>query len=441
MVFLLAFSATAVVNIGFAGVSSGLQAYMFIGTLWLMKELPAFYKVSRSEFSPYFSRSTLDLRLFLCAVLLSLLMPIWINGGLSVANPEFGYATQEKPLQFSMTHVTQTLYLIYGVLITILVAYKNSKPQECIRSIRIFLISAIFVSLWGFLQLICYHLDVPYPAAVFNSSATESAQGYLEELEDLQLKRISSVTTEPSMFAQCLLVAAVFIIVALTCRLPLISRAWDRTAAGLILVALLISTSSTAYLGLALVALLCVMVLWYRRIVRGKHILLFSTLVGLVTYALASSSASREMLDSQLFSKTETYSAMARLNSILLARDYFLNYPILGLGWGSVASHDLVFKLLANTGLLGFVTFAIVLGRPIVRLWPSKQTIDVKEPDQLRWAVGLFIALVTLVATNIGTGFAFAFGHFWFILGLAIAAASWPTAPQSTGSQLMSAQA
>jgi len=118
--------------------------------------------------------------------------------------------------------------------------------------------------------------------------------------------------------------------------------------------------------------------------------------------------------------KGESYSALERVNSVLLARDYFVQYPILGLGWGSVTSHDLVFKLLSNTGIGGLVAFSLFLTTSLVRLWRSAHTG--RRPDLLKtlWPVCLLTTMLILILTNVAGDFAFTYGHAWFVFGLAI---------------------
>src|SRR6267154_2736259 len=80
MVFSLPFSATAVANVGFMSATSGVQATILFGSLWMLKEGPNALKKSGLWQSPQMRTSVRQLRLFLCAVVLSLAMPWWIHG-------------------------------------------------------------------------------------------------------------------------------------------------------------------------------------------------------------------------------------------------------------------------------------------------------------------------------------------------------------------------
>jgi O-antigen ligase len=421
MVFSLPFSATAIANIGFMGARSGVQATILFGSLWMIKEGGKALKKSRSWQSPEMRISVRQLRLFMFAALLSLIMPLWINGGLTIYCPDL-LCNETPPLTFGLRHITQSLYLAYGLIVTIFIAVRNSNPEEFKKSVRVFLISAIFASSWGFLQWYCNDVGIPYPAFIFNTSATESAMGYMQELGDLGVARISSVSTEPSMLAQFMLLALVFAIFAVFGQRTVISKFWDRVALIVSVLILLLTTSSTAYIGLAILLPVSLLGLWYlgRLGVKPLGIIGFVLLLLYVTYAR--SQLIQELADRMIFSKSEDYSGIGRLNSVLLALGYFRAYPILGIGWGSASSYDLIVKLLSNTGILGLVTFAIFIGTVFSRLWKSMKPRAVTQPSERTfWACCFLVAIFMLIVTNELSGFAFVYGHLWFIFGMALA--------------------
>src|SRR6266571_5597377 len=120
-IFFLPFSATAVVNIELSGSVSGVQATMFFGALWMARELPNFWRAPRQE---KLRTSTSQLWVFFIVVLTSLIMPLWINGAMSIESPLLT-DPGSTPLQLTFRHFTQTVYLTYGVLMTILIGFRN----------------------------------------------------------------------------------------------------------------------------------------------------------------------------------------------------------------------------------------------------------------------------------------------------------------------------
>jgi len=158
----------------------------------------------------------------------------------------------------------------------------------------------------------------------------------------------------------------------------------------------------------------------YLRIRRGQYIIVLLLFVGLLFFAYTGFSSVQGLVESMIIGKGESYSALARLNSVLLARDYFLQYPILGLGWGSVTSSDLVFKLLSNTGLAGLFVFSLFVATALTRLWRASRIGEGNPLEKKLWPVCLLGALLILLFTNVAGGFAFTYGHVWFVFGLAI---------------------
>jgi O-Antigen ligase len=421
MVFSLPFSATAVANLGFMGASSGVQAAIVFGSLWIVAEGPKILKQSGLWQSKKIKVSVRQLRIFILVVVLSLIMPLWIHGRVTVDCPDL-LCNESAPLTFSFRHITQTIYLAYGIIIMVLIAARNVYIQQFRKSIRVFLISAICVSFWGMLQWYCYHAGISYPAFIFNSSKTESALGYLQELGDLGIPRISSVATEPSMLAQFTLIALVFAIFAVFTDRVLISKFWDRIALAALVLILLLTTSSTAYIGLAILLPVSLVGLWYLGRLGAKP--LAAIALGLLVLFLlyARSQLIQAVAAQMIFSKAEDYSGIGRLNSVLLAFNYFRSYPLLGIGWGSATSYDLIVKLLSNTGILGLFTFAVFITTVFSRLWKSmKPRIPQKISERTYWACCLLVASFMLIFTNELTGFAFVYGHLWFILGMALA--------------------
>ena len=429
MVFFLPFSATAVVNVGSGDAASGVQATIFFGALWMAREFPKFLSSRDSQTGQNLRQPANHLRWFVLIALLSLIMPIWINGRVYIDDPEFSNGlSNSEPLLLRFRNITQLGYLLYGVLLAILVAFRNSDLRQLVRSIRIFLISAIFVSLWGCMQFACSVLNLTYPAYIFNTNATGSALGYLETLEDIGITRVSSVATEPSIFAACMLVALVLALFAVSRNHPVISRGWDRLTVAIIVVALLISTSTIAYVGLILVSVVYLFCLLHLKVIRRKHVITLLTIATLIGLTVVLFSPAQDIVSSLILGKGESYSGIGRAYSIALAAQYFFQYPILGLGWGSVTSHDLIFKLLSNTGLVGFSAFSFFLISLMRRLWQGTKTISVLNPEWQWWSTCLLGACLIMIFTNVTTGFDFVYEHLWFLLGLAMSVPALNTA-------------
>jgi hypothetical protein len=201
------------------------------------------------------------------------------------------------------------------------------------------------------------------------------------------------------------------------------SRRVDRWCFCLFLATFLLTTSTAAYAILIVAPVLCLPVISKLgiRIARGAlYSLLGLLILGSITGALYFVSSTVQLvLNAALFTKGESYSSLERLKTILLAWGYFKQYPVFGVGWGSVTSHDLIFFLLANSGFMGLFAFSLVLlgiARPIFR--QMKGTSDRVTLSKAVW----LLSGVLLTASSVLTDFPFVFGFFWIAIAMGIAA-------------------
>lgn len=419
-IFFLPFSASSVVNVGSGDSGSGVQVWLYLAMLlllrWMMTGLFRFeIRIKRD-----LRRPILYLFSFVAACALSLLMPLWIDGRLQIMSPLLtDFST--TPLVFSSKNVTGLLYILIGFAFTVFIANKNTRPEEFRRSASIYLASCTFVAAWGLLQFVLNILDLPYPAMIFNNSITPSAAGYKETMGALEFSRVSSVAVEPSLLVQTLLIGLVFTLPAILGTGYVFGRYKDRAIAFLLVVICLASTSSTGYVGLALLlGIACWALYRSGRLRAGLFVLAGCGGLALVGAYFAFSIV-REVVGSALLNKSGSYSALERAKTIYYALQYFLDYPILGVGWASVTSHDVVALILSNTGIVGFTAFCAFLGVMFSGLFQKSRTILNKcYFDQAPLILSIACAEMLILATI--TGFPGVFGHFWFILAMGIAA-------------------
>jgi hypothetical protein len=424
-VLLIPFSATAVANVDTPEGGSGVQPYIFVGVLWALTEILAMLRRGSMLVPKGRGYSIALLLTFALAALASLVMPVIIDGSLSILSPEL-LSPESTPLRFTWRHITQGLYLLFGITLTLLVAIKNVDPRWRMQTLKASAVAATFVSVWGWLQWFCYQLGVSYPAAIFNNSVTKSAVGYDRVIEDLGVLRVSSVAVEPSMLAQYLLTIFPLLLLSVAQRRTVWSPWFDKVALLLVSSTLLISTSASAYTGLGLALGLTVYALYRLGTLRARHLATIAASLVAAILAFTFSTSVRAWVSEILLTKAATYSGAERVSSVVKAWDYFTQYPLLGVGWGSVTSHDLVVKLLANTGVLGLFAFSLFASYLVVRLRLTGAGMAGSRADQF-WRAGVLISIVTLLALSILTGFDYVFGHVWLVFGLAIAVSSGQT--------------
>lgn len=422
------FSGTAVFNVGGGDNASGVQVWMFFGGLWLLRDLGSRLARGNVSFCRPLLVSAAWLAFFLLIVTMSLVMPSYINGHLQIESPLLTDATR-TPLFFSSRNITSWLYIVFGSLVAVSVAQENRTIEKLEETARVYLISGVFVALWGFVQLGCGFVNVTYPAALFNNSASPAAAGgFATALPDIAFKRMSSVSLEPSILSQVLLTVIPLTIPAVLGCGYLFSRRFDRACFLLLAAALIATTSSSAYIGVLVLILATAGLAVRMRIKDGRAMLKMAGWVGIgipACFVLLYESVPifRTIMDFALFSKATSYSALERLKTVQDAWGYFLQYPVLGVGWGSVTSHDLVFKLLANIGLLGLFSFAALVLSISSELFRSvRSRRDDVALTQMVW----LLSFTMLLFMNAISEFSFVLGHMWLILGIAMGCATLP---------------
>ena len=147
-------------------------------------------------------------------------------------------------------------------------------------------------------------------------------------------------------------------------------------------------------------------------------------LISTIALAYQQSSGVRTFVTTFVLSKPTSDSALERLITTLNAWDYFQQYPILGLGWGSVPSDDLVVFLLANTGVIGLVAFLALIVAVLRRVGGALRAGRAgAAPEWLTFrAAGAGVAFTTVVFLSASARFTYEYAHFWVALGLAIGA-------------------
>lgn len=406
LVFFTPFSASAVVN--FESLPFGLQPFHYLGLLFILRKL---YDISHIQ-KISLVRAQLGLvALLVCFFMAATfsLLPVLYRGELATF------------------HAAQLAYLLFGVIVTLGVVVEVNQNPNLWQVVNTYVASGLFVSLWGVFQWVCFHMGISYPDMIFNSSMSKATNGYLQWIQDANTTRISSVTTEPSLFARYQLT-----VLALMIALP-----QARTGQGqmsqygslvLVIGMVVLSTSTVGYVGLFVILLLAL-------VRHSKRILILSPglVGGLITSFFISSSLRKAVLLMTL-NKAESYSFQERLESVITAYELFLKSPLLGQGWSTVLSYDLVVKLLSNVGVVGLTIYLLfaVTALGFAARWGSRLRSlirvsgEVPEGDlrlvrrDASLVEGLQLAVAITVVVDGVAGFTYVFGHVWILWGLLI---------------------
>ena len=418
-IFFAPFSATSLINSGSGDAGSGFQPGMYFGGLLLLRAAIGVLFRMRVTIPRPIRKPLWLVFVFVAVCGASLMMPFIINGRILVMT--HGLLTSPvEPLYFKSANITYEIGVIYGLCFAAYVARESLDPEGFMRTVRIYLASGIFISLWGIMQGALFIVHLPYPAAVFNNSASPYALGYEKELSTIAVPRVSSVALEASVLATCIVGMLPIVIAAIMGRRRIFGKFIDWTMLVLMLVTLALTTSSTAYLSAGVLALVMAWTLYRYGRLNVLWILGLATLAGLVVAAAVVIPQARVIVQEVLLNKSDSYSALERGTVVLRDAEYFQQYPILGLGWGSAPAHDLTFGLLANTGVIGLSSFVLFIGYMLWRLRKdSASHYESRQP--FRPSYVMFLSILATCSAYVLAGLPGG-PAFWLIVGLGVAA-------------------
>jgi len=422
-VFAIPFTATSLFNTQSGVPLSPLQ---FFGALFIVRHMLT-SKIGRIRKLSYPDHSKLLLILFLGVVILSMIMPLIVDGRLLVSSNQLN-DLYDEPLRLTVHNVKNPFSVIFGVILSICLIQKNNTTEKIRSTMKVYVMAGVFVSLWGYFQFLCNSvLNIGYPAFLFNNAVLESMQGYASQVEvggDLY-SRISSVTHEASIFSKYMLTVLPIMVVSVWLRRPLFSIGRDKAALFILIGVLILTTSATAYFGVVCMLLVTAIILGRLHLIGWRWVTYVGCAGILFALLYSTSPVFQDMADDALILKYESGSALDRTLSIVNSWEYFKQYPVLGVGWAVVTSHSLLTFLLVSTGIVGFAVFFVLISYVIHR---SLQTLGKLNPNggmpggrALVLVAGLVVGLITLVVMGILTGLEFYLGYFYFILSMLIA--------------------
>lgn len=307
-----------------------------------------------------------------------------------------------EPLR--QTHITQGIYLLTSMIFLYHVCANYSKIS-------------LDYAYYGIIILIIYGLYQFAFHAVFGFSGDfitnrdfsenkiigNSGQGVVQasQIFGPPFIRFYSLTGEPSFFA---LTATPFFIFAYAMR--------AKKLAGFIFLALFLSTSSTAILGIGV----GMFVLYYRDsryVLFGVPLVFMSAIV-----AYATVEPFQLLLDRLIFQKLGSESGQIRTDSMVNHLAVVLDGNplrlLFGLGFGTVRSADMLTTLLANTGVIGFLSYSAAMLLPAFFLNGHHLRVPIQAVLWSNWAIAMFSVSE------------YSYLPPWFFTGMAYSLAFWP---------------
>ncbi|WP_339273333.1 hypothetical protein MKY59_19825 [Paenibacillus sp. FSL W8-0426] len=170
--------------------------------------------------------------------------------------------------------------------------------------------------------------------------------------------RMKSLSSEPSTFALTVLPLWIF---AVHIHKPLLHIP--------MLIALILSNSSTAFLGIVLYFIYRI-VRYHLKDRYCQLLIYFFAIVAVLNYKRITT-----IFGFLLFDKLDSISGNERSSSMMLHLDYFAQMPFLnklyGIGFGYVRSTDFFSTLMVNSGIIGFILFSLFFLYPVFKLQRS----------------------------------------------------------------------
>ena len=430
-IFFIPFVASSLVNV--KSISFGLQLPYYLGILWMLKIIFVRLSSKKISFDPTKLDMLISLFIFWAICLISLCMPFFLEDRVAVHYPEDPFVFSN--LRFKRIHITQFLYLTFGVLVTVFVADYVNTRERLYNVLRVLLSSAVFVSLWGLFQFVSFYLGISYPYWLFNNSLSFT-QEFAQTLSGV--KRICSVLPEPSKLASYLLWIFPLFLIFCAFRVWFIYRRRLFLYLGniLIVIALLLSTSTTAYIGILFDLGLIMVYPLGKGILRSKlskdvlfagivlvigGVILGSTIVSSIRFIGGNDIAPfSRALRSALINKVKTRSWDERKTGMLKSLKIFRSSPLLGVGFGSNRSFDLNATLLSNTGILGFLFFWGFIFNLLRRLFKLSKAPYLSLQDRVL-NLAFFFSIISGMFSHVLSNPDVVNLIIWLMFGLAIA--------------------
>jgi hypothetical protein len=307
-----------------------------------------------------------------------------------------------QAFQLGRNNFTQVGYLLINLVFVYSLAHQGVHQRFEIllkdwdRAIICGLCFAVFVSVWQFVSL---YAGLPFPGDFFYSNAGYSRA---DSQTMLGLFRINGPFEEPSTLGYTFTGYLLFSWARYRLRPTALS---GLMIAGCIF-CMLVSTSTTAFIGLLLFLCLAVfdvatgkVSIFPRTLSAAQIVVLAAMFVGVLIgsiVAAANWQAISLILDSVIFNKTESTSFQQRSYADFLAIKAFVETYGFGIGLGSHKANSLFLTLLSNVGIAGLILFGSFVYGLLRPLFASR--------DRLQRAMAPFQwALVGLIVVHIGS--------------------------------------
>jgi hypothetical protein len=296
------------------------------------------------------------------AVASSLALP-YVFEGMGVYSPRGGIDDQYRrltPLHATASQIAQAGYLMLNA--ACILFFMQARFKDAVGVVhRTVIVATLIVVLFAFWQAVSLMTGIYFPDSILYSAAGRS-QGFEQTMEGV--RRINSTFPEASFLGTFLVSMLAYV-----SRYLLGAGGWRYwLLAGVIGVAALVSTSTSAYVGLGILG--AAFIFWivrsaviYRRVSKYALVFLSTVLVAMggVVYLVNTNRVVSLIYDAALKNKVQSESFLHRIAADSNALKILFDTGGLGVGLGSNRPSSFLAYLLSNVGLVGTLLFGLFL--------------------------------------------------------------------------------
>ncbi|HXJ03141.1 MAG TPA: hypothetical protein VNH44_18120 [Micropepsaceae bacterium] len=319
-----------------------------------------------------------------------------------------------QPFHLARNNYTQIAYLFINLCLIYSLAHQGARRgfetlvRDWDRAIICGLLFAVLVCAWQFVSL---YSGIYFPADFFYSNAGYSRA---DSQTMVGLFRINGPFEEPSTLGYTF---TGFLLFAWLRYRALPSAFSGLMIAGCIF-CMLVSTSTTAFVGLFMFGCLAVFDLatgraWIlpRKLSATQLMSVLFVFVGILlgsAYAAENWAAISIMLNNVLFNKAESTSFQQRAFADLLAVKIFVETYGIGVSLGSHKANSLMLTILSNTGIAGLVLFCSFIyglfrARPAAECMRYRPVVIARALSPFQWGLAGLLVIHVFSNPNLST--------------------------------------
>lgn len=353
--------------------------------LWLLKQGINFIKfipkMNKEVVIKVLKENKIFSALFIFAIAMVIsVVWLWISG----INYEY-YDTsilENATITFSSVNISQLRGILIYLLFLMILSLKIDSKEKIKKLLKIFCISTIFAIIWGFIQFILYYLNIDYPEFLFNNN-NNYKQWYEQVMHGI--KRISSISAEPSVFSLNLLGFLPIVLIPWLYEKEKNKKIRLAVIIVITIVCAILTTSSTALIGLVVImsSLLLYLLVNVKKQEDNKKkifniighsilsiviaILICITVNIIPTFNIDNEQGTKQEADisetikEMTISKLSSDSGKERMSREILGFEIYKISPIFGVGFGSFRTYTIFTNILVNVGILGILSYIYIL--------------------------------------------------------------------------------